>query len=245
MVTLRRAWQADVERFIRAAVQLQALDVEAHLNDVRLHVADLLQDAEIRIRVDRPTLVAILASGTYDTAFQHSREPRWPTELTDRARVESALWEEYSGDVAVIEPRPRYGYLLDADESTLPADHYLIKHLAGTYGDVLLHLSDRLNESTTFMFGDSMAVTNCGRIPQIASSFRSSPHWASADFRGNRNPLDIKTLESSPLYYVEAQLHCPITVDDIERITVWFEPDKDLQNSLQHADLSVEVVRNV
>lgn len=241
MFSPRHDWRSRVEEHLRAEFRERPIgrNVDDYVADVTLHLGDLLRDTTLRVRLGQEEFLAMLADGQYRSAFELDRDRRWPTELPDRARLEAALWNDYSEDEKVSSPRPLYGYLLDLDESTLPSQSILVQQLA-KYGDVTLRLSPRLFADTTFTFADSMATTGSGGHPKIGPAKRKEPHWCAGFYKGdnhNFDPLDIRALDNIPGIYVEAQIHRPIHTRDIVEAVVFGPVDTELKDALNHADI--------
>lgn len=196
--------------------------VTQSVDAVNQHLADLVKDTEVRIRVPESVLGSILADGQVKSQFETDTSQGVLNPAT-RARAEDLMF--YPDAAPENDQRPIYGYLSspNGDESSAQA-----------YGDIVVRLKSDVRARTTITFGDSLYSSLDGSTtatplvaPTVASLY--APNDRVRDVLGWKAP--VEDLDST--FYVEAQVHGQVLLDDIAEVV--FTSGVDLPNAQRSA----------
>lgn len=184
---------------------------------VRQRAAEWLETAYVSSRVPAPLLDEILADGRMKSQFE-TQNSGGTLSNEGRRYSEDRMWG-YAPDTPDTD-RPIYGYMHKLGQADSWTD---------SYGEVELEMKHAIRDRTTWTDGDSFAQT-------MVPSPLGKPSHLSTDVEYGNDPL-ADGLGSS--WYVEAQMHGGVTVDDIAAIHVpydwredqsgitgWYEPEQ-------------------
>lgn len=227
------AWR---ERAVRAQDLAMAeiaarrgMTLEAYRDAVNAHIARLLGDAHLFVRVPGGVLLDLLRAGRWATRLEGLANSVAPS-LRTRAIREHILFGTPRADHA---PAPGYGYLAGPDGTHR---HSYLRW----YGGVALRLHDRLRCRASFIIGDTADYAGRGGfVPQPlndlreayrANLYRWDPDYGDVyarehpDLLYSPDPLDHTDLERI-MPYVEFQLHAapgagpvPLELSDIAEV---------------------------
>ncbi len=213
---------------------LSGMTLPEYLAQSNVRVAQLVQNAQVRVRAPLASVTEVVRSGRFLTQFETGTTGGL-LDLSARRSVEAGLFGTpvEAGGVQ----RPIYGYLSGTSEAT-----------TAQYGDVVLELKPAVRARTTFTFGDSLDVTGRGMRPEVAGEPLTRPTALAAQV--GTDPLSIGSLAdlrnpTQPFrIYTEAQVHGGVALTDIQEVvfTNGVIPSADVRAALEAAGISWRMV---
>jgi len=178
------------------------------------HIKAQVSGKDIYVRVPEQHVDDILRDGRFKTQFETSSSSgAGEMGTTSRQKVEEELFGYKKG--SAVAKRPVYGYLGD--------DAYMTNEHLKDYGEVAIKLKKSVHKRSTCMFGDSWTNTT-GQTTALPTSLTNPSHKGLVVFDAEDvaipkyNPLKERITKNH--FYVEAQVHGGVKLDDIESITV-------------------------
>jgi uncharacterized protein DUF4157/uncharacterized protein DUF3626 len=232
------AWRAAAMMARRAewewAASVYNLDLPEYLAQADVRVAQLVENAQVRVRAPLASVTEIVRSGRLLTQFETGTTGGL-LDLSARRSVEAGLFGtplEAGGA-----QRPIYGYLSGTQELT-----------TAQYGDVVLELKPAVRARTTFTFGDSLDETARGMQPNVAGEPLTRPTALAA--QTGTDPLqlgslaDVRAGAAPRRVYTEAQVHGGVTLGDIQEVvfTNGVIPSADVRAALEAAGIRWRMV---
>lgn len=204
-----RAWLRRVrERRIAHAERFAAargVTLDEYLAVLNARVQTWLAEPDVRIRVPRDLLAAVISSGRIRNQFETGTS-RGALSPPLRVQLEQAMFGLPPRTPAVL--RPKYGYLAGTDPSA-------VRH----YGSVVLRLNARILKRTTATFGDSLDDTVQGTearlspVPLVRPSIEAL--YTDVDLLSYGRMCDATSGG-----YVEAQIHGIVRISDIAEVVL-------------------------
>jgi Domain of unknown function (DUF4157)/Protein of unknown function (DUF3626) len=205
-----------------------------YLAEANARVAQLVENAQVRVRAPVASVTEIVRSGRLLTQFETGTTGGL-LDLSARRSVEAGLFGtplEAGGA-----QRPIYGYLSGTQELT-----------TAQYGDVVLELKPAVRARTTFTFGDSLDETARGMQPNVAGEPLTRPTALAAQV--GTDPLQLGSLAdvragAAPYrVYTEAQVHGGVTLADVQEVvfTNGVIPSADVRAALEAAGIPWRMV---
>ena len=238
LVPQNQAWRASAMLARRAEWDLTAslrnMALPDYLAQADVRVAQLVENAQVRVRAPVASVTEIVRSGRLLTQFETGTTGGL-LDQSARRSVEAGLFAtplEAGGA-----QRPIYGYLSGTQEVT-----------TAQYGDVVLELKPAVRARTTFTFGDSLDETARGMRPDVAGEPLTRPTALAAQV--GTDPLELGSLAdvragAAPRrVYTEAQIHGGVTLADIKEVvfTNGVIPSADVRAALEAAGISWRMV---
>ena len=201
----------------------KSLGGEAYIAKVEEHVAKIMENADIQIRVPSNAVLESIIGDRFKSQYE-TASSKGVFDPRHRAKVERD-YMNYPPNTP-NEMRPIYGYLADREGSHRHGSEDLEQ-----YGDIAIHLKPEVKKRSTFTSDDSFqgidpsAVINPKATSFIHRHFSSdSKKGRSGEIRTAMQSLaKAKSLEdirrSSDSLYVEAQIHGQLHHSDIAEIS--------------------------
>lgn len=209
---------------VYAAMVASGVEMPKAFKSEVAHVRELA-DEPVKSRVSEDVLLSILADGRFKT--QH--ETGTSNGMLDPTRRD----EREAQMFGVPMTRPFYGYVLHPNaEGERPT-------YQSSYGEVAVVFNDDVRMRTTITGGDSLTRAATAPLPvnEIAGAsderIRAAFTEGGGDFYG-----------SSAFTYIEAQIHGPLTVADIDHVEFQRKPSPIMQGTLYRAGVSWSVPEN-
>jgi hypothetical protein len=216
----------------------RGLTTAQYRNAVDAHLARLIGESEVRIRVSSSAaLPGILRRERLGTLFNAPRH-NTPWQAWRIRQTRRLLEHRLYGYPLNIQPvqRPVYGHLFRAGDAGMLGT-------VDTFGDADLVLKPEVIRRTTFAMGDT-AVQNSVRHRGAATAPQPmrTPNWraglyrdAMGVFRGD--PLDARSVSEPPpgVQFFEAQIHGGVRLTDISHVLFRKPPSPALRRMLEEA----------
>jgi hypothetical protein len=169
-----------------------------------------LAQAPVVIRTPGSVAVEITKDGRFQSQFE-SGTSKGLLDYEVRKSGEANLFS-YPKDLPV-EQRPIYGYLGGITKEG--------EYGVGSYGPVAFELKPEVRERTTFTGRDSLSLLNPPTPLSDPKAFSVRTAMERTSF-ALRKPLEEWSTE-----YWEAQIHGGVKLEDVARITIWYDPRQD------------------
>lgn len=210
------AWTDAVTKHALADRQAQAAKHGMTMGEFRAaaeaHMRTLSDAANVYIRIEPDNLRSVLADGRFKTQFEtgHSGGVLSPP---NRQRSETALW----GMPTTAPPtaRPIYGYAAQD-----PFDGNMLDG----YGPVAVRLKPGVKGRATLTVGDTLDLSNAGRLPGASPAPYSTPSLESV--QRTIDPLQMRMHSEGILIgpelqpYTEVQIFGGVAVSDIVEVLI-------------------------
>jgi hypothetical protein len=234
-MTVRVEWREAVRSKTLPAVAAYAdahgVEAPDYEDSVSAHIAHLLAATHLRVRMWPEGLLAFLRDNEFKNRFTLDGEVRPESEC--RWNAENAMFAACGPDNFTSDVRPAYGYLHPPNEETVDlhpiGDPYT--H-ADWYGTAVVFLQKNILRECTFVFGDSLTVTDCGRLACVCPARVQRPHSSAFNYCASTDPMTLGSFmeysdkEGLPREYLEAQIHIPLTPEDVTAV-MFLDSDQD------------------
>lgn len=179
----------------------------------------MLADAEVGMRMRSEVVERIIMSGGNNirNTFELGASANDDGMGGYRAGIEQQGWS-YARDASPAD-RPKYGYISPRGQDTPGTSQY---------GDVRLVFKPEVRERTTFFVGDSFHMD--GEPERGVPSPLNKPDGLSWGVLEDRD-YTLKEI-ADDYFYTEAQIHGPLTFNEVDRIEFRTPPSPDLQSAL-------------
>jgi hypothetical protein len=206
---------------------------ETYRARARLRLRHWVQHADVRLRVPEEVLAGVVLDGRCKSQF----EVEASRGLFSPGQRRMLEWMTLGIPAGVRDrDRPVYGYLGGTWESGMVQQ----------YGEVVLRLRPHVRWRATFCMGDSLDSALSNRDSLLGPTPVGLPSLVSADPRFDL--LDIEDpwrAVGAPYHYIEAQIHGPVTVDEIGEtvFTRGVLPSPDVQELLSSRGIAWRTVQ--
>jgi hypothetical protein len=232
-------WLARVEAYQRRYdveyAEGHVMSVKDYLVDATHHV-QRLTDGEVRIRLHEDQLQEFLEQERWKTLFTGGRSRGIKCRDT-RVDIEELVLGVLR--TCPDEARPAYGYLHGSDET---------HNSVNGWGEVVIHLRDRVRTYATVTFGDSLDSTRAADTPTFAAARLDQPD-AYCRFP-HRDVCTAKKLHDAvdpDCRYAEIQLYEPLQIGDILYVsfTDGLVPSPETTRLLNTYGITLDLVQQV
>jgi SPP1 gp7 family putative phage head morphogenesis protein len=220
---LNDAWRAAVEQARLVEISERAADAgyastQEFITEVERNLQSAIDGMQLFTRTQVENAIEILSGGRFKSLFEtgQSGGANYPT---GRRVLEKAMWG-YGARIK-HEKRPIYGYLHPEIYGGLEQPD-ILDH----YGTVAVRFRPSLRRRATFTVGDSADRTLWAQRKELAPSRLGEAKWTSvsgyvdnwATLKGAASWFSAGS--AAPMYYIEAQYHGGVGVDEIEEVMI-------------------------
>lgn len=232
-------WDTRNSKYMKMGADYHNMDVDEYKKAINNKLDDMLNDAEVRVRVPKNKLDDILKDGKFKTQFETGKSGG----LLDNGKRATFEKKIFGIGDDVIENRPIYGYMNNAN-------NYYDNDMLDGYGKVIVKLDDSVKNRTTFTIGDSLDTNQLGNTVNSVPTPVKNPNYRSGTYGGYMNleystgdPLIKKGINDYGLGYTEAQIHNGVSIKDIDEIIFKNKPSSTLINKLKDNNVNWRVIK--
>lgn len=205
------AWREGVNKDQQCADEDYARSTGRELDDYRaaatVRLCDLLDGAEVRMRMREYDLEGWLDEGVFETAHG-AGNTSGTNDLHLRIEVEAKVLGVHAD--ATDPERPRYGYAQGSGEGDVEINQY---------GKILVRFRDRVREHATVMLGDSIGSTRSSQWQCMAPEPLCAPELPCRFSLRDVVKANRLVNACDPDYrYAEVQIYCPLSPVDITEV---------------------------